>query len=101
MMQPPPCSYSGEPVPVVTSSDEEDPVFFAPNVRRPAAAAPPPGRPLRRGRWTIDEERYAEAIIHHFELGLLPLPAGTTLRNHLSECLHCGAWASSTPHLLV
>jgi hypothetical protein len=44
---------------------------------------------LRKGKWTPDEENYANKIIYLFNQGLLPIPAGTTLRGYLSEKLHC------------
>uniref|UniRef100_A0A7S3K268 Uncharacterized protein n=1 Tax=Aureoumbra lagunensis TaxID=44058 RepID=A0A7S3K268_9STRA len=44
---------------------------------------------LRRGKWTQEEEAYANRLIHEFKLGLLPLTDGTTLRTFLSKLLHC------------
>lgn len=44
---------------------------------------------LRRGKWTAEEEAYANRLIHEFKLGLLPLTDGTTLRTFLSKLLHC------------
>ena len=44
---------------------------------------------LRKGKWTTEEERYAQAIISMFNRGLLPIAAGTTLRCYLSEKLSC------------
>lgn len=32
----------------------------------------------------MEEEEYANALIHYFQLGLLPLPDGTTLRAHIA-----------------
>ncbi len=43
---------------------------------------------LRKGKWTTEEEDYATKIISLFNRGLLPIPAGTTLRTYLSETLH-------------
>ena len=40
---------------------------------------------LRRGKWTIEEENYANRLIREFKLGLLPLTDGTTLRTFLSK----------------
>ena len=40
---------------------------------------------LRRGKWTTEEENYADRLIHEFKLGLLPLTDGTTLRTFLSK----------------
>ena len=45
--------------------------------------------PLRRGKWTTEEESYANRLIHEFKSGLLPLTDGTTLRNFLSKLLNC------------
>jgi hypothetical protein len=45
--------------------------------------------PLRRGKWTIEEEQYASRLIVEFKAGLLPLTDGTTLRTFLSKLLNC------------
>jgi hypothetical protein len=42
------------------------------------------GGVLRRGKWLLEEQAYAEQIIHDFEEGLLPLRNGATLRAYLS-----------------
>lgn len=61
----------------------------------PARQAPPPqsskkkGPPLRRGKWTVEEEAYANRLIQEFKAGLLPLTDGTTLRTFLSKLLNC------------
>jgi hypothetical protein len=44
---------------------------------------------LRRGKWTTEEESYANRLILEFKLGLLPLTDGTTLRTFLSKLLNC------------
>merc|ERR1711865_813203 len=44
---------------------------------------------LRRGHWTPEEEVYAEKLIQEFKSGLLPLPAGTSLRTYLATLLNC------------
>ena len=44
---------------------------------------------LRRGKWTSEEEAYANRLIYEFKLGLLPLTDGTTLRTFLSKLLNC------------
>jgi hypothetical protein len=44
---------------------------------------------LRRGKWTSEEEYYANRLIYEFKLGLLPLTDGTTLRTFLSKLLNC------------
>ena len=63
----------------------------------PPARAPPQqggsskkkGPPLRRGKWTVEEEAYANRLIQEFKAGLLPLTDGTTLRTFLSKLLNC------------
>jgi len=45
--------------------------------------------PLRKGKWTPEEEEYTGKIIHFFNTGALALPEGTTLRAYLAEKLHC------------
>lgn len=70
-----------------------------PQMRKaPAPVAPPPpsqgggkkkGPPLRRGKWTPEEEAYANRLIQEFKAGLLPLTDGTTLRTFLSKLLNC------------
>jgi len=45
--------------------------------------------PLRRGKWTEEEETYVARVIHDFNLGYLNTPAGTTLRTYLSDKLNC------------
>ena len=47
------------------------------------------GQPLRRGKWTPEEEAYAARLIQEFKAGLLPLTDGTTLRTFLSKLLNC------------
>jgi hypothetical protein len=47
------------------------------------------GPPLRRGKWTPEEEAYANRLILEFKSGLLPLTDGTTLRTFLSKLLNC------------
>lgn len=42
---------------------------------------------LRKGKWTVEEERYANMIINLFNQGMLPIVAGTTLRTYLSDKL--------------
>jgi hypothetical protein len=59
------------------------------------AQQPPPvnnskkGPALRRGKWTPEEEAYANRLIQEFKAGLLPLTDGTTLRTFLSKLLNC------------
>jgi hypothetical protein len=42
---------------------------------------------LRKGKWTLEEENYANFIISLFNQGRLPILAGTTLRSYLSDRL--------------
>jgi len=45
---------------------------------------------LRRGKWTPEEERFANALIKEFEKGtILDCENGCTLRAYLSRKLHC------------
>ncbi|KAJ1420808.1 hypothetical protein B484DRAFT_332962, partial [Ochromonadaceae sp. CCMP2298] len=44
---------------------------------------------LRKGKWTVEEENYANKIIDLFNQGMLPIIAGTTLRTYLSDKLRC------------
>jgi hypothetical protein len=43
---------------------------------------------IRKGKWTLEEEAYANKMIEFFNRGLLRIPPGTTLRAYLSEKLH-------------
>lgn len=47
-----------------------------------------PRAPVRKGKWTPEEEMYTTRIINDFNKGLLPLAPGTTLRSYLSEKLN-------------
>lgn len=53
------------------------------------AAGKKKGPSLRRGKWTPEEEAYANRLIQEFKAGLLPLTDGTTLRTFLSKLLNC------------
>jgi len=45
---------------------------------------------LRRGKWTSEEEAYANKIIAFFNKGLIPnVEQGITLRTYLSDKLQC------------
>lgn len=46
-------------------------------------------QPLRRGKWTIEEEEYVARAIKDFNNGYLKAPPGATLRSYLSEKLNC------------
>lgn len=46
--------------------------------------------PLRRGKWTTEEQAFSEVLIQYFLAGVVPDCAdGTTLRAFLSNRLHC------------
>ena len=45
--------------------------------------------PLRRVKWTPEEETYALAEIHNFNSGYQDASPGITLRSYLSEKLQC------------
>jgi hypothetical protein len=51
--------------------------------------------PPRKGKWTLEEENYANKIIKYFNTGMLSLEAGTTLRSYLSDRLH---WYQNFPN---
>ena len=61
----------------------------APSTAAARAAAQRERAPLRKGKWTMEEEHFTTAIIREFERGMLSCPPGTTLRSYLSEKLHC------------
>ena len=44
---------------------------------------------LRRGKWSQEEEEYANAVVKEFNSGYLDAQPGTTLRIYLSEKLQC------------
>lgn len=44
---------------------------------------------LRKGKWTVEEEEYTNKMITYFNLGLLRVIQGTTLRAYLSDKLYC------------
>eukprot|EP00602_Paraphysomonas_sp_CaronLab_P012719 CAMPEP_0185038102 /NCGR_PEP_ID=MMETSP1103-20130426/33334_1 /TAXON_ID=36769 /ORGANISM="Paraphysomonas bandaiensis, Strain Caron Lab Isolate" /LENGTH=670 /DNA_ID=CAMNT_0027576379 /DNA_START=87 /DNA_END=2099 /DNA_ORIENTATION=- len=44
---------------------------------------------IRRGKWSPEEEAYANRLIEEFKSGLLPIADGVTLRTFLSKVLHC------------
>ena len=58
--------------------------------KRAAKPASPRGN-LRQGRWTKEEEDYAQRLIIEFKKGLLPLADGTTLRTFLAQLLNCNS----------
>ena len=44
---------------------------------------------MRTGKWSIDEEQFARALVSHFRSGSLNISPGTTLRSYLAEKLDC------------
>lgn len=44
---------------------------------------------LRRGKWSTEEENYANELIRGFRSGAVVIKDGTTLRNFLAEVLRC------------
>lgn len=56
-----------------------------PNAKRPR----PTREGVRRGKWTSEEQAYADRLIRDFEAGALPLENGATLRAFLSKKLNC------------
>jgi len=44
--------------------------------------------PLRKGKWTTEEEAYVNKLVDGFNSGLLTLSRGTTLRSYLAAQLH-------------
>jgi hypothetical protein len=47
------------------------------------------GRKKRSGKWTPEEEKYADLLIEQFEKGQVDEYNGSTLRSFLSRKLHC------------
>lgn len=46
--------------------------------------------PMYSGKWTFEEEQFAEFLMHEFRNGNLPIADGTSLRGFLAKELHCG-----------
>ncbi|OQR96564.1 hypothetical protein THRCLA_07254 [Thraustotheca clavata] len=44
---------------------------------------------VRTGRWSKEEEEYANAMIEAFKTGVLPLPGTMSMRKFVSELLRC------------
>lgn len=44
---------------------------------------------LRRGTWTVEEEKYVAHLIEEFKDGHLPLKEGISLRCFLARMVHC------------
>lgn len=44
---------------------------------------------LHSGRWTNEEELYAETIIDEFNAGTIDIPKGLSLRSYLARELQC------------
>lgn len=43
----------------------------------------------RRGKWTVEEENYANKLVYEFRIGYIPLSDGITMRTFLSKLLNC------------
>lgn len=88
---------AGKNAPLPPASGEKSTQAAAKAPPKSSTASPPPaagagkkkGPPLRRGKWTPEEEAYASRLIQEFKAGLLPLTDGTTLRTFLSKLLNC------------
>lgn len=88
---------AGKNAPLSAASGEKSTQAAAKAPPKSSTASPPPaagagkkkGPPLRRGKWTPEEEAYASRLIQEFKAGLLPLTDGTTLRTFLSKLLNC------------
>ena len=67
--------------------------MMQPSVAPPKAVRvvnnPPPEVELRRGKWTDEEEAYANALMVEFQSGKIPVQEGMTLRNFLAKLLQC------------
>lgn len=48
-----------------------------------------PVEQLRKGHWSVEEEKYAEKLVEGFFLGVLALDKGTALRSFLASRLNC------------
>ncbi len=92
-MQPPPLKTSTTLPPPVSShvhSHVPQATISAPRASSSGSgSSKKKGPPLRRGKWTPEEEAYANRLIMEFKSGLLPLTDGTTLRTFLSKLLNC------------
>lgn len=47
------------------------------------------GASFRKGKWMVQEEEYTSRIIYYYNLGLLTLPEGQTLRSYIAKKLNC------------
>lgn len=72
--------------PLRPSSAPFDPYFASATTASPSNSF---SVPLRKGKWTPEEEAFTTCIINDFTKGFLPLAPGTTLRSYLSEKLNC------------
>lgn len=73
--------YSGK------KSDADPTTVATIPVSKPVSKPVP--KKLRKGKWTIEEERYASRLIHYFQHGLLGVADGTTLRAFIADKLEC------------
>lgn len=80
---------AGNGVAPASSSSSSSTVPGASMSAAPGSVKPKKVTGLRRGKWTTEEENYANRLIQEFKAGLLPLTDGTTLRTFLSKLLNC------------
>jgi len=71
------------------SSSQSQTSSSTPSSSKSSSSSKSKGPLLRRGKWTSEEENYANRLIQEFKSGLLPLTDGTTLRTFLSKLLNC------------
>lgn len=76
------CSEMAQPHVVAATNSET-------NVPPVAKRSRPNREGVRRGKWTTEEQAYADRLIRDFEEGILPLENGATLRAFLSKKLNC------------
>ena len=44
---------------------------------------------MRKGPWSVEEEKYTITVVKLFIAGVLDIPEGTTLRSYVASLLHC------------
>ncbi len=81
-------SLSGSIGHIAESKTERDPELYVDSPRASSQASNSNKGTLRKGKWTLEEEKYANKIIYMFNKGILQIPLGTTLRSYLSEKLN-------------
>lgn len=73
----------------ITPGQPQATTSSTPSSSKSSSSSKSKGPLLRRGKWTAEEENYANRLIQEFKSGLLPLTDGTTLRTFLSKLLNC------------